>query len=91
MPDELEPVAQSVLREAVRNAIKHAEPDCIEVRVAATATRRSCSRSLNDGVRAEPRPRPAGMGLRLAAFEALEQGGVVEFGPRRRRTAGACG
>ena len=33
----------------------------------------------NDGV--VPGARGAGMGLRLAAFEALQQGGVVEFGP----------
>jgi signal transduction histidine kinase len=33
---------------------------------------------LNDGVR--PGARRAGMGLRLAAFEALQHGGVVEFG-----------
>ena len=37
---------------------------------------------VNDGVgRAAPRPGPAGMGLRLAAFEALEYGGIVDFGP----------
>jgi hypothetical protein len=33
----------------------------------------------NDGARSNARD--AGMGLRLAAFEALQQGGVVEFGP----------
>jgi hypothetical protein len=36
---------------------------------------------VNDGVIVEDGPRTAGMGLRLAAFEALEAGGVVEFGP----------
>ena len=35
---------------------------------------------INDGVPGQPRSRSAGMGLRLAAFEALEQGGVVDFG-----------
>jgi hypothetical protein len=37
----------------------------------------------NDGVRATAGRAPAGggMGLRLAAFEALQLGGVVEFGP----------
>jgi hypothetical protein len=35
----------------------------------------------NDGV-GEARPgHTPGMGLRLAAFEALQRGGVVEFGP----------
>jgi nitrogen-specific signal transduction histidine kinase len=33
----------------------------------------------NDGV--DGTARGAGMGLRLAAFEALQHGGVVEFGP----------
>ena len=32
----------------------------------------------NDGV--SPGARGAGMGLRLAAFEALQHGGMVEFG-----------
>ena len=35
----------------------------------------------NDGVRERVR-RAAGMGLRLAALEALQAGGIVEFGPR---------
>jgi hypothetical protein len=35
---------------------------------------------INDGVIG--RTRPAGMGLRLAALEALQSGGVVEFGER---------
>ena len=34
---------------------------------------------LNDGV-GEKSSRRTGMGLRLAAFEALQQGGVIEFG-----------
>ena len=34
----------------------------------------------NDGV--DVRRQPAGMGLRLAALEALQSGGVVEFGER---------
>jgi hypothetical protein len=38
----------------------------------------------NDGVRG--RQRHAGMGLRLAAVEALQSGGVVEFGQRDEGT-----
>jgi hypothetical protein len=38
----------------------------------------------NDGVTG--RPRRAGMGLRLAAFEALQNGGIVEFGEREPGT-----
>ena len=39
--------------------------------------------------RRPPRRRGSGMGLRLAAFEALQQGGVVEFGPWTR-IGGGC-
>jgi signal transduction histidine kinase len=80
VPDRLEPVAQSVLREAVRNAAKHADPSCIEVRVRSDDGA-FVLEVVNDGVQPETGPRTAGMGLRLAAFEALEAGGIVEFGP----------
>src|SRR4051794_20395385 len=80
VPDVLEPVAQSVLREAVRNAAKHADPTRIEVRVS-HAEDAFVLEVLNDGVQHAQGPRSAGMGLRLAAFEALESGGIVDFGP----------
>jgi signal transduction histidine kinase len=82
LPDDLEPLAQSVLAEALRNADKHAQPSRVQVRI----SRSDGTLTLevrNDGVDLEgtaPR-RGAGMGLRLAAFEALQRGGVVEFGP----------
>lgn len=80
VPAELEALAQSVLREAVRNAAKHAEPSSIDIALG-RPDGTFVLEVLNDGV-AGRRPRPAsGMGLRLAAFEALAQGGVVEFGP----------
>jgi signal transduction histidine kinase len=79
VPAKLEPLAQSVLAEAVRNAHKHARPTRVTVRVG-----RSDGAFVldveNDGV--QDRSRHAGMGLRLAAFEALQRGGVVEFGER---------
>ena len=93
MPKSLEPLAQSVLAEAVRNAHKHARPDA-----------RSRSRSsahddtlfldvCNDGVGG--RPKTTGMGLKLAALEALQAGGIVEFGEREpghlARAAGGAG
>ena len=82
VPADLEPLAQSVLAEALRNIAKHAEPSRVEVLVARDAdTFRLEVR--NDG--ASPPgpnpPAPGGMGLRLAAFEALQYGGVVESGP----------
>jgi signal transduction histidine kinase len=79
VPPGLEPIAQSVLTEAVRNAHKHASPSRVDVRV----ERHNGTFVLevsNDGVTGA-RHR-AGMGLRLAALEALQSGGVVEFGER---------
>ena len=80
VPPDLEPLAQSVLAEALRNAQKHAEP----TRVTVSADRRKGAFILevtNDGVRKSGRA-TTGMGLRLAAFEALQLGGFVEFGAR---------
>jgi signal transduction histidine kinase len=77
VPPDLEPLAQSVLAEALRNVTKHAQASCIRVAVARDEDTFTL-RVGNDGARAGPRG--AGMGLRLAAFEALQHGGVVEFG-----------
>jgi signal transduction histidine kinase len=77
LPPQFEPLAQSVLAEAVRNAHKHAAPTRVEVSLA----RKDGAFVLdvvNDGVRG--RPKQSGMGLRLAATEALQVGGIVEFG-----------
>ncbi|HET9103584.1 MAG TPA: GAF domain-containing protein [Solirubrobacteraceae bacterium] len=77
VPAGLEPLAQSVLSEALRNVAKHSAATVITVAVSGDAdTFRLEIR--NDGV--GPGARGAGMGLRLAAFEALQHGGVVEFG-----------
>ncbi len=79
IPASLEPLAQSVLREAVRNAGKHATPTRTEVRVL-DADGAFVLEVVNDGVIGARRQ--TGMGLRLAALEALQSGGVVEFGQR---------
>ncbi|MGH2870489.1 MAG: GAF domain-containing sensor histidine kinase [Solirubrobacteraceae bacterium] len=83
VPSGLEPLAQSVLREAVRNAHKHASPSQVAVRIH-DADGAFVLEIANDGVHS-PRRR-AGMGLRLAALEALQSGGVVEFGEREPGT-----
>jgi signal transduction histidine kinase len=81
VPDDVEPLAQSVLAEALRNADKHAEPSRVRVRVG-SADGTFVLEVRNDGARRPPRPsRGAGMGLRLAAAEALGRGALVEFGP----------
>jgi signal transduction histidine kinase len=82
VPDELEPLAQSVLAEALRNADKHAQPTRVRVHVA-RSNGAFVLEVRNDGVGrdgAGPGSRGTGMGLRLAAVEALQRGGVVEFG-----------
>ena len=79
VPPALEPLAQSVLAEAVRNAHKHANPSRVTVRIERDDGA-FVLEVANDGLSAG-RHR-AGMGLRLAALEALQSGGVVEFGER---------
>jgi signal transduction histidine kinase len=84
VPPSLEPLAQSILREAVRNVHRHAQPTAVTVRIA-SADGAFVLEVVNDGVVGRQRRR-AGMGLRLAALEALQSGGVVEFGEREPGT-----
>jgi signal transduction histidine kinase len=77
VPAQIEPLAQSVLAEALRNIAKHASPSAVEVIVGVNDDTFSLE-VRNDGVASGARG--AGMGLRLAAFEALQHGGVVDFG-----------
>jgi len=83
VPTSLEPLAQSVLIEAVRNADKHSHPTRVSVRLG-RADGAFWMDVVNDGV--EPSRRHTGMGLRLAALEALHSNGVVEFGEREPGT-----
>jgi signal transduction histidine kinase len=80
VPHELEPLAQSVLAEAVRNAHKHAGPTKVEVSLEIKDSDTLVLDVINDGVRSKTRQ--SGMGLKLAALEALQLGGIVEFGER---------
>jgi hypothetical protein len=91
IPVGLEPLVQAVLREAVRNVRKHAEAHSLVVRVR-LADGLLVVEVENDGV-ATPAPvtgppgagrpgaRVPGAGLRIAALEAVQAGGVLEFGP----------
>jgi signal transduction histidine kinase len=79
VPFELEGLAQSVLAEAVRNAHKHAKPTAVDVTVRQDDDTFILD-VVNDGVEAPAHA--TGMGLRLAALEALQVGGIVEFGQR---------
>ncbi|QEC47995.1 GAF domain-containing protein [Baekduia soli] len=79
VPELFEPVIQSVLGEAIRNARRHATPT--EIEVAVTGDEDTVALEItNDGVGSE-RPAGAGMGLRIAAFEALQHGASLNFGP----------
>jgi signal transduction histidine kinase len=85
VPPDLEPLAQSVLAEALRNADRHAEPSEIEVRVASDGATFTLAIE-NDGAGEGRATRGGGLGLRLAALEALRYEGLIEFGaaPGRR-------
>lgn len=78
VPQELEPLVQSVLSEALRNAQKHARPTAVGVRVE-RAEGNLVLEVVNDGAGDGEAPR-RGMGLRIAALEALQQGGMLESG-----------
>jgi nitrate/nitrite-specific signal transduction histidine kinase len=81
VPRKLEGLAQSVLGEALRNVRKHARPRRVDVRVRRdedTFSLEVCNDGVNGGARGPAAS--GGMGLRLAAFEALQHGGFVEFG-----------
>ncbi len=78
VPAQLQPVTQSVLIEAVRNARKHAAPSAVTVGVD-RGDGTFVLTVANDGV-AQTEARGSGMGLRLAAIEAIQHGGILEFG-----------
>lgn len=77
VPPDLEPLVQSVLIEAVRNAHRHATPTAVRVSVI-DEDDAFVLEVRNDGV--THNPGPSGVGLRLAAVEALQLGGLLEFG-----------
>jgi signal transduction histidine kinase len=80
VPPDLEPVAQSLLAEALRNADRHSQPSRIEIRVASDGDTFSLAVE-NDGAGDGKETKGGGLGLRLAALEALRYEGLVEFGP----------
>jgi signal transduction histidine kinase len=81
VPRDLEPLVQSVLAEAVRNVQKHSRARSLLVRVR-RANHLLTLEVENDGVCARHGSGSPGMGLRLAALEALHAGGLLEFGER---------
>ena len=80
VPERLEPLAVSVLNEALRNAEKHADPTEVTVTVAAPDGA-FILEVRNDGLATDGDGAGGSrMGLRLAAYEALQRGGMLEYG-----------
>ena len=79
VPADLEPLANSVLSEALRNADRHSRPSAIDIRVSSDGQTFSLAIE-NDGAGDGQSTRGGGLGLRLAALEALRYEGLVEFG-----------
>jgi signal transduction histidine kinase len=82
VPPQLQALSQSILVEAVRNAVKHAQVRRIDVRIA-SADGAFTLDIRNDGAATATSAR-SGIGLRLATLEALQHGGVLEFGECER-------
>ncbi len=83
VPEGLEPLAVSVLGEALRNAEKHASPS--EVRIAITSVDGAFALEVkNDGITNGGQGAGSGLGLRLAAYESMQRGGMLEYGAEAR-------
>jgi signal transduction histidine kinase len=80
VPGSMEPLVQSVLAEALLNCEKHARASTVSVRVGSERDA-FCLEVRNDGVLNADAAKGSRMGLRLAALEAIQKGGMVEFGP----------
>jgi signal transduction histidine kinase len=81
VPEPFEPLAQAVLAEALRNCEKHARATRVDVGIGQERgtfwleVRNDGAGTPSNGAKG------ARMGLRLAALEAIQNGGMVEFGP----------
>lgn len=83
VPEPFESLAQSVLGEAVRNALKHGRPTVLHVTLARKGEDAIAMTVDSDGADEADGSRTGGsggLGLRLAAVEALQAGGLLEFG-----------
>ena len=78
LPLAIEPLAQSVVAEALRNADKHADPTAVTVDVGRSEGALVLE-VVNDRARGDRDS--AGLGLRVASLEAIQHRGMVEYGP----------
>jgi signal transduction histidine kinase len=81
VPESLEPLTQALLAEALRNCEKHAKATRVTVRIAEERGTFSLEVRNDGAVAPSNGAKGARMGLRLAALEAIQNGGMVEFGP----------
>ncbi|MDQ8047285.1 MAG: GAF domain-containing protein [Solirubrobacteraceae bacterium] len=84
VPAAREALAQTMLAESLRNARKHGEPTRIAVRTARVDDTLVVEVE-NDGAPSE-RSGHGGAGLRILGIQALQAGGVLEFGAREAGT-----
>ena len=87
----LEALAQSVLAEALRNAAKHARPERDSWSRRAARRRHLRAGGSQRRRRARAAPAAPGMGLRLAALEAIQRRRLSSSARSRRRPPGGCG
>lgn len=78
VPPHLEPLAQSLLIEAMRNAAKHAVGS--EVHVSVQHEDSTFVMEIRNDRAPAPQSVVEGVGLHLATLEALQHGGVLEYG-----------
>jgi signal transduction histidine kinase len=81
VPEALEPLTQAVLAEALRNCEKHASPTRVDVRIGRQRGTFFLEVRNDGAATATNGGQGSRMGLRLAALEAIQSGGMVEFGP----------
>ena len=79
LPSTTTELVYRAVQEALRNVDRHAKPTTIDVRVASDGETFSLTVE-NDGAGDGGSTRGSGLGLRLAALEALRYSGLVEFG-----------
>lgn len=80
-PPALEPLAQSVLAEALHNAHVHARAARVDVKTRIEDGAFALEIGNERPATAAGSRRQPGMGLQLAALDALQSGAILEFGP----------
>lgn len=81
VPEACEALSQAVLAEALRNCEKHAEPTAVTIRIGCRQKAFTLEVH-NDGASYSGTDSGGSrMGLHIAALEAIQNGGMIEFGP----------